>query len=99
MTILISVRLTHPGVKVSDIVSTEGRNLRRLRLLKINSLGNWMNDSEWSAFCESVLEIPRSDFMKEMEGRLRTFGTSLIVICCRPGTPFEIPRCSGGKDS
>jgi predicted O-methyltransferase YrrM len=34
-----------------------------------------MNDSEWSAFCESVLEIPRSDFMKEMEGRLRTFGT------------------------
>jgi predicted O-methyltransferase YrrM len=34
-----------------------------------------MNDSEWSAFCESVLEIQQSDFMKEMEGRLRTLGT------------------------
>jgi predicted O-methyltransferase YrrM len=34
-----------------------------------------MNDSEWSTFCESVLEIQRSDFMKEMEDRLRTLGT------------------------
>lgn len=33
-----------------------------------------MNDSEWSAFCESVLEIQRSDFMKEMGDRLRTLG-------------------------
>jgi predicted O-methyltransferase YrrM len=33
-----------------------------------------MNDSEWSAFCESVLEVQRSDFMKEMEDRLRTLG-------------------------
>jgi predicted O-methyltransferase YrrM len=34
-----------------------------------------MNDSEWSAFCESVLEVQRSDFMKEMEDRLRTLGS------------------------
>jgi predicted O-methyltransferase YrrM len=34
-----------------------------------------MNDSEWSAFCESVLDIGQSDFMKEMEDRLRTLGT------------------------
>jgi predicted O-methyltransferase YrrM len=34
-----------------------------------------MNDPEWSAFCESVLEVQRSDFMKEMEERLRTVGT------------------------
>ena len=34
-----------------------------------------MNDSEWSAFCESVLEVQRSDFMKEMEERLRTLGS------------------------
>jgi hypothetical protein len=34
-----------------------------------------MNDSEWSAFCESVLEVQRSDFMKEMKDRLRTLGS------------------------
>jgi hypothetical protein len=34
-----------------------------------------MNDSEWSTFCESVLEVQRSDFMKEMEDRLRTLGS------------------------
>jgi predicted O-methyltransferase YrrM len=34
-----------------------------------------MNDSEWVSFCESVLEVQRSDFMKEMEERLRIFGT------------------------
>ena len=34
-----------------------------------------MHDSEWSAFCESVLEVQRSDFMKEMEDRLRTLGS------------------------
>jgi predicted O-methyltransferase YrrM len=34
-----------------------------------------MNDSEWSALCESVLEVQRSDFMKEMEDQLRTRGT------------------------
>jgi predicted O-methyltransferase YrrM len=34
-----------------------------------------MNDSEWSTFCQSVLEIQQSDFMKEMEDRLRTLGT------------------------
>ena len=34
-----------------------------------------MIDSEWSAFCESVLEVQRSDFMKEMEDRLRTLGS------------------------
>jgi hypothetical protein len=34
-----------------------------------------MNDSEWSAFCESVLEVQRSDFRKEMEDRLRKLGS------------------------
>jgi predicted O-methyltransferase YrrM len=34
-----------------------------------------MNDSEWSAFCESVLDARRSDFTKEMESRLQTFGS------------------------
>ena len=34
-----------------------------------------MNDSEWSAFCESVLDVQRSDFMKEMEDRLRNLGS------------------------
>ncbi len=34
-----------------------------------------MNDSEWSAFCQLVLEVQRSDFMKEMEDRLRVLGT------------------------
>ena len=34
-----------------------------------------MNDSEWSAFCESVLEVQRGDLMKEMEDRLRTLGS------------------------
>jgi predicted O-methyltransferase YrrM len=34
-----------------------------------------MNDSEWGAFCESIIEIQRGDFMKEMEHRLRTLGT------------------------
>jgi hypothetical protein len=34
-----------------------------------------MNDSEWAAFCDSVLEVQRSDFMKEMKDRLRTLGS------------------------
>ena len=34
-----------------------------------------MNDCEWGAFCESIIEIQRGDFMKEMEHRLRTLGT------------------------
>ncbi|MBV8376818.1 MAG: class I SAM-dependent methyltransferase [Verrucomicrobia bacterium] len=34
-----------------------------------------MNDSAWLAFCESVLEVQRSNFMKEMEERLRVFGS------------------------
>jgi predicted O-methyltransferase YrrM len=33
-----------------------------------------MNDTEWSLFCESVLEIQQGDFMREMEDRLRTSG-------------------------
>jgi len=34
-----------------------------------------MNESEWGSFCESVLEIRRSGFMREMEGRPRTKGS------------------------
>jgi predicted O-methyltransferase YrrM len=34
-----------------------------------------MNDSDWAAFCQLVLEVQRSDFMNEMENRLRTLGT------------------------
>ena len=34
-----------------------------------------MNDSEWSGFCQSILAIQQSDFMREMENRLRTLGT------------------------
>ena len=34
-----------------------------------------MNDSEWTAFCQSVREIQQCEFMKEMEERLRTIGT------------------------
>jgi predicted O-methyltransferase YrrM len=34
-----------------------------------------MNDSEWSAFCQSVREIQQCEFMKEMEEQLRTRGT------------------------
>jgi predicted O-methyltransferase YrrM len=34
-----------------------------------------MNDSEWKAFCQSVLDILHGEFMQEMEERLRAFGT------------------------
>src|SRR5215831_7874553 len=34
-----------------------------------------MNDSEWSGFCESILAVQQSDFMREMENRLRIQGT------------------------
>jgi predicted O-methyltransferase YrrM len=34
-----------------------------------------MNDSEWSAFCESILAIQKSDFMHEMVHQLQTRGT------------------------
>ena len=55
-----------------------------------------MDDSEWSAFCESVLEVQRSDFTKEMEKRLRVFGTkssmgifdsSVLMALVRKYTP------------
>jgi predicted O-methyltransferase YrrM len=43
-----------------------------------------MNDPEWSAFCQSILAIQQSDFMREMEYRLRTLGTksSMGVYDC-----------------
>jgi predicted O-methyltransferase YrrM len=34
-----------------------------------------MDDTEWSAFCQSVREIQQCEFMKEMEEKLRTRGT------------------------
>jgi predicted O-methyltransferase YrrM len=34
-----------------------------------------MNDPEWLDFCQSIAAIQQSDFMHEMENRLRTFGT------------------------
>jgi predicted O-methyltransferase YrrM len=34
-----------------------------------------MNDCEWSDFCQSILAIQRSDFIREMEERLRALGT------------------------
>ena len=34
-----------------------------------------MNDSEWAEFCQSILAIQQSDFMREMENRLRRLGT------------------------
>ena len=35
-----------------------------------------MNDSEWAEFCQSILAIQQSDFVLEMEDRLRTLGTT-----------------------
>jgi predicted O-methyltransferase YrrM len=43
--------------------------------MKLETKAISMNDSEWSAFCQLVLEVQRSDFMTEMEDRLRTLGT------------------------
>ena len=44
-------------------------------MINLESKAMAMDDPKWSAFCESVLEVQRSDFMKEMEDRLRTIGT------------------------
>ncbi|MEY2616200.1 MAG: hypothetical protein QOH78_1973 [Verrucomicrobiota bacterium] len=44
-------------------------------MINLESKAMAMDDPQWSAFCESVLEVQRSDFMKEMEDRLRTIGT------------------------
>jgi predicted O-methyltransferase YrrM len=44
-------------------------------MINLESKAIAMDDPQWSAFCESVLEVQRSNFMKEMEDRLRTLGT------------------------
>lgn len=44
-------------------------------MINLESKAIAMDDPQWSAFCVSVLEVQRSDFMKEMEDRLRTIGT------------------------
>ncbi|MEA3163034.1 MAG: hypothetical protein QOE88_852 [Verrucomicrobiota bacterium] len=44
-------------------------------MINLESKAMAMDDPQWLAFCESVLEVQRSDFMKEMEDRLRTIGT------------------------
>jgi predicted O-methyltransferase YrrM len=44
-------------------------------MINLESKAMAMDDPQWSAFCESVLEVQRSDFMKEMEDRLKTIGT------------------------
>jgi predicted O-methyltransferase YrrM len=44
-------------------------------MINLESKAIAMDDPQWSTFCESVLEVQRSDFMKEMADRLRTIGT------------------------